>query len=405
MSLDSHGTSHRGPFVGAIISSFTMGTVHAFSVMLEGFEHDLGIGRGAASSIYSTALVSLTFAVFTLGVMRNRRTGSWWLPGATGAIAAAGLILSAMVSSLPAAVIGYGVLFGGANGVAYAVALENAAASRPTRPGHAMGLVTAAYALGAAVAAGVIGSVVSDETGRTPALVGLAITIAAANLYASWLLRGWIAVSALPSPSGPSTPLRVSRSFVTYGLAVLTGLMTLGHAAEIVDQIDETLDGAAATIALAAANAIGGLVAARVADRRSVHRVFRVLLGINIAALLLLATVLGESGSLAIMVALIGLCGVGFAYGAVIAVFPPMVRSRFGPANYAAAYGRIFLAWGLAGLAGPTMAGIVYDHTGSYLIPVLVAAGLGLMAMGTFGHQVTGDADGHGCREAPAKRR
>ena len=121
MSLDSHGTSHRGPFVGAIISSFTMGTVHAFSVMLEGFEHDLGIGRGAASSIYSTALVSLTFAVFTLGVMRNRRTGSWWLPGATGAIAAAGLILSAMVSSLPAAVIGYGVLFGGANGVACAI--------------------------------------------------------------------------------------------------------------------------------------------------------------------------------------------------------------------------------------------------------------------------------------------
>ncbi|MDE0787334.1 MAG: hypothetical protein OSB06_01525, partial [SAR324 cluster bacterium] len=37
-------------------------------------------------------------------------------------------------------------------------------------------------------------------------------------------------------------------------------------------------------------------------------------------------------------------------------------------------YGRVFTAWGLAGLVGPWLAGLLYDVTGDYTLALLVAA-------------------------------
>ena len=135
-----------------MLLSGSLGTIHAWSLFVIPLEADLGVGRGAMSTVYSVALASLTVVVL-VGHPLFRH-----LPGAvittiSALGAAGGLLLAAEMSSLAGLVLGYGIVFGGANGLGYAFALQRSAEATPDRRGWALGLVNAAYALGAATAA------------------------------------------------------------------------------------------------------------------------------------------------------------------------------------------------------------------------------------------------------------
>ena len=71
---------------------------------------------------------------------------------------------------------------------------------------------------------------------------------------------------------------------------------------------------------------------------------------------------------------------VGFAYGAIIAVYPAAVTAHYGAARSARVYGRVFTAWGLAGLAGPWLAGALYDLSGTYSVALGLAALAGVVS-------------------------
>ena len=66
-----------------------------------------------------------------------------------------------------------------------------------------------------------------------------------------------------------------------------------------------------------------------------------------------------------VTVAVVSLCVIGFAYGAIIAVYPYAVAYYFGAAAAAKIYGRVFTAWGLAGLGAPWLAGYLFDLNGT----------------------------------------
>ncbi len=65
----------------------------------------------------------------------------------------------------------------------------------------------------------------------------------------------------------------------------------------------------------------------------------------------------------------------GFGYGAIIAVYPVAIANRFGAAG-PRVYGRVFTAWGFAGLAAPWAAGAIYDLEASYTAALVVAAAI-----------------------------
>jgi len=67
-------------------------------------------------------------------------------------------------------------------------------------------------------------------------------------------------------------------------------------------------------------------------------------------------------------------------YGSIIAIYPTLVAKLFGLEKSAWAYGRIFTAWGLAGLTAPSIAGFFYDHSDSYSSSLLLAAILSAIA-------------------------
>lgn len=75
------------------------------------------------------------------------------------------------------------------------------------------------------------------------------------------------------------------------------------------------------------------------------------------------------------------LLGFGIPYGAHIAAFPAAIRRMFGAESFAWAYGRVFTAWGAAGILARWLAGALYGvamgYTWAFELAAL-AASLGL---------------------------
>ena len=74
---------------------------------------------------------------------------------------------------------------------------------------------------------------------------------------------------------------------------------------------------------------------------------------------------------------------VGFAYGAVIAVYPYAISEYFGELG-PKVYGRVFTAWGFAGLAGPWTAGRLYDASGNYGTALAAASIIALVSTAVY---------------------
>jgi len=351
--------------VGCVLLSGVLGSIHAYSLFIESFESDLGVGRGEAGAPYSVALASLTVVVLVSHLLFRLVPGPLVVLIASGG-AAIGLLLAASANSLAGVVLGYGVVFGAFNGLGYAFSLQRASESNPDRRGFALGLVTAAYALGGASTALVLDKQVA-ASGATSGLRWLALAVAVTGIATSVLLNN----NDSPVHGSParlsSANLRILAPLWTaYLLAVLAGLMALGHAAAIVD--DAGGPGGAAVVAAGLASASGGLWIALVADRTATDRLLR-LLPLGSAVVLVIAAVVSHG-----VVLMVAVAGIAFTYGALIAIYPLAVAQRFGQDGYSRAYGRVFTAWGTAGLVGPVGAGHLFEVTGSYRIPMLMAA-------------------------------
>ena len=70
----------------------------------------------------------------------------------------------------------------------------------------------------------------------------------------------------------------------------------------------------------------------------------------------------------------------GFTYGGIIAVWPAAIAVRYGAKASPLIYGRVFTAWGMAGLAGPWVAGAMFDRFGGYSEALLLAAAMAFVS-------------------------
>lgn len=78
----------------------------------------------------------------------------------------------------------------------------------------------------------------------------------------------------------------------------------------------------------------------------------------------------------------IAACWLGFNFGGNFALFPLLTAEAFGTKNLGANYGAVFTAYGIGGIAGPMLAGGVWDALGSYYWAFIPAAIACLLATG-----------------------
>jgi len=364
-----------GQLFGAIILSIAFGSLHAFSVLALPLENAYGASRAWVSAGYALAILSLTGAVYVAPFYMRRLSPSA-LALLCGVGAGAGLVLAGSGLGLATYLAGFGVIFGFSNGLAYSLFLDRAADAATQHKGFVIGLVTATYGGGAALFAPILVTLAAASTVFV-ALISLALVVLACGLVAAFLFGG-ARFNVSDAEEACETPRDWLRAmWALYFSGVLGGLMIIAHAAPLLEARHAgTAMASFAVMLIALGNVVGSIGGGWWAQSVSPTRALALplVLGSFGAALLL--------GSHNEAYALAALGVVGLAYGGLIAAIPVVVMRHAGPQGFAHAFARIFSAWGLAGLAGPILAGVLFDRSGSYDNPLLIAIVMSCIALG-----------------------
>ena len=363
--------------IACLLITFCMGTIHAFSTLIQNIEIQTSVGRMASSFVYSIALVNVTLAVF-FGHILYRKLSPNLLISLIAILPLIGLFFSSLQSWL-GWVIGYGFLFGLSSGLGYGLSLFIVSSiTKRDKLGYALGLVTASYAFGAvafSMAYPFLFSYLGFKNGYIIGLVTLTLIVMVA-LICYKVSKVNIKNEFNGDNQIQSKNPKVIQLWFGYFLGVFAGLMAIGHAVPLIISFGgSTLTAVSAITLMTLGSAIAGIYSGWLVDRYGCKRPLLVILVINCLALISLSTITNTHLLLVLLVTIASL------YGAVIAIYPTLVNHFVGIELSAKIYGRVFTAWGAAGLISPSLAGWLFEKNNNYDTSILFALSLSVIAV------------------------
>jgi OFA family oxalate/formate antiporter-like MFS transporter len=368
--------------LAATLMNLPLGSVYSFSVLLRPIEQELAIPRSALSLVFGLATVG--FTVGSVGAAFLYRLAPAPILVLASALAAAGgIAIAATASGLWQLLLGYGVVFGTGGGVTYILLQQGVNMLVRRRQGLVNGYIVSLYPMGAMIATPAFHAC-NEAFGWRTTLGGLATVLVACGIAAALLARHGGARLVAPASSAPTAPEKAPailgptflKLSTTFFLAASAGLMVLSQAREIVGAY-----GGAATLAVAATTAItGAIAAARISGGWLVDRfaVPYVMCAAHALALCggLLLTLLPAPAT-----AVVGLGMIGLGYGFVSGATAGGIGIYWRPADYGRVAGRTYIAWCLAAVSLPVLAGYLFDLTRAYDMAVMIAAGANVAGM------------------------
>jgi len=88
---------------------------------------------------------------------------------------------------------------------------------------------------------------------------------------------------------------------------------------------------------------------------------------------------------------IIGVSVVGFTFGGMLSLFPSATADYYGIKHFGVNYGMLITAWGVGGVLGPLLGGLVRDLTGTYAISYAVASVLSALGIWLAMHMLRPD--------------
>ena len=369
--------------LAATLMNLPLGSVYAFSVLLRPIEQELAIPRSALSLVFGLATVG--FTVGSVGAaFLYRAAPAPILVLLCALVAAAGIATAAMASGLAQLLVGYGVVFGTGGGVAYILLQQSVNMLVRRRQGLVNGYIVSLYPMGAMIATPAFHAC-NETFGWRTTLGGLATVLVACGIAAALLARHsgarLVAPASRDGASSEATrPGRLGLTFfklsATFFLAASAGLMVLSQAREIV----ATYGGAAALAVAATTGLTGAIALARISGGWLVDR-------FAVPNVMCAAHALALGGGLLItflpapVTAVLGLGMVGLGYGFVSGATAGGIGLYWRPADYGRVAGRTYIAWCLAAVSLPVLAGYLFDMTHQYATAMLIAAGANIAGM------------------------
>jgi len=347
------------------------GTIYAFSVFLKPMEAMLGIGRAQMSFVFGLATITLT-AGMNLAPWLYRHLSPIALLIAAGTSSALGLWLAASADGLAQLAAGYGLLFGLGGGISFIVVQQGINQTVRSGSGLVNGYVVGLYPLGAMIGAPLFGWAIAAH-GLRATLAGLGAVVLAASLLAAWLVR--LADIRMHDAAAPAAQSRerhtaiFARLFAVFFLAASAGLMVMSQAAGIVQAY-----GGQTVLALGATTLITGAIgAARIGGGWLVDRfqVPQVATGAHLCSLcgaLLLTLWPGP------LVAVPALAMIGMGYGIISGVTAGAIAQYWHRNAFGRVAGQLYIAWCVAAISLPVLAGWLFDRTQGYGSAVVIAA-------------------------------
>jgi len=374
-----------------------MGMLYAWSVfsatLVKPVEQGgLGLTKTEAALPFSVAICCMAFFTIPGGRAYDR-----WGPRICctigGILFGCGLILSSFVSSPLALAITFGAFIGIGIGFAYgAVTPASVKWFPPQKRGLITGIVVAGVGLAAVYAAPLTQYFISHYGVRKAfwieGLSLLAIILFLAQFVSNPPANYTPAEAPAPASGGPVTSSRREYSpaemmatpqfwlmWLMYGFGGLAGLMVIGQMA-IIARVQVGIEYGFIFVSLMAIfNASGRVIGGFLSDKLGRTKTLILMFAIQAVNMLFFSSYTTAS------LLTIGIIAGGIAYGSLFALFPPITYDYFGMKNAGFNYGCLFTAWGLAGVAGPVMAGRIVDITKSFNLAYMICAGVLVLAI------------------------
>ena len=368
--------SGRVPLLAAIAANGAAGTLFAWSVLLPSLSAELDVTVDELGVVFSTGLVAFAAAMVVAGRLVDLR-GPRTAVVLAGVASGCGLASAAAGRSLPVLALGVGLL-GAGSGLAYLGTVSWATTVRG-RP-FEIGLVVAAYAAGP-VAAAPLAALGAQRWGPGPVLGVAAGVVGGTMLAAAWRLPGRAGHRRAPAgscrPASTADTAALAALWVFFFGTVTPGLLAFAYAAPIVTERGMPAGTASLVVALmAAGNLVGRLLPAPLINRTGLLP----LLWGGVVALGLSLVLLSTAHAGVVLAS--ALAVLALQYGLVSTLLPSATRPVAGDTRFAGAYGRVFSAWGVAGVVGPYLGASLHGDSDGYvrafafsLIFVVLAAG------------------------------
>lgn len=368
------------------------GAMYAFAAFFRELEREFAASRADVSLIFSLS----GFLYFAIGAVTGSladRFGPRRVVGAGMLLIAAGLLLASRARTLHEVYVTYGLGVGLGVGFVYVPAIGTVQRWFERRRGFASGLAVAGIGVGTLVVPPLAAALIR-WSGWRGAYVLLAAGVLVLGALAAALLdhsperRGLHRDGVAPNaPGGAAAPagglsvgeaLRTRPFWLLYAAGAATSFgifIPFVHLAPYaVDQgLPETfgvlLVGLIGVGSVVGRFALGG-AADRIGRRRGTGLMF-----VGMAAMLFLW--LGAAGpvSLVIFALLFGTC-----YGGFVALIPALTADYFGGRAVSGIIGFLYTSVAFGTLLGPTAAGLAFDVSGSYTVPIAAGAVANLIA-------------------------
>lgn len=368
----------------AFLTMFTcFGAAYSFPAFFEPLSREFGATRATVSLVFSAA----GFLYFALGAVSGRladRIGPQPVVGFGLACVAAGMFAASFADSLTAIIVYYGIGIGIGVGFAYVPAIGTVQRWFVAKRGQASGWAVAGIGIGTMAAPPAAAYAIEAFDWRG-AYVAFGFATLVVGVLATVLLRASPASMGL-QPDGAAAPVstratlpaglelgQVLRHRVFWLLYLACGLNCIGTFVPFVhlapyatDQGLSRTEGVWLVGLIGVGSTLGRFVLGGLADRIGRDRSLALIMLLNGVALAYWSMAQGFF-ALAIFALVFGLF-----YGGFVALVPAFTADLFGLRAMSAVLGVLYTSVAFGTLLGPTLAGWVFDSTGSYTWPILI---------------------------------
>lgn len=407
--------------IGGILIQLALGAIYAWSAFtgpLQGSPSapsEFNFTKTETQAIFSVGL--LVFAIFTIiGGRLQIKHGPMKVALIGGTLLGLGYILASFIgSSFIGKLIFIGLISGAGIGLAYVVPIATGVKWFPDKKGLVSGLAVAGFGFGAFIwillanPPSILGfsGLISKQTGPFAYTVAnvdfafliygimfLALVIGGSlvmkNPPAGWKPAGWNPPQAKPGKTAgislkPKEMLKSKNFYILWMMfliGALAGLMVIGNVQSfaksptdgftangfgVQEAIDFAVIGAAVCLPIfnGAGRIIWGIVSDRVGRGKSLITMF--------AFQAVMMTIFFYTTSNPILFYVVAAL-IGFNFGGNFALFPTSCADSFGAENLGLNYGFLFTAYGIGGIVGPILGGLVQDAGMSFLYAFIPAA-------------------------------
>jgi MFS family permease len=358
------------------------GVSYAFAALFDPWQREFGATRAQVSLVFGVS--GLLYFVLGAGAgLLADRFGPRVVASAGMVCIACGLLASSLADQLARVVWAYGLGIGVGIALVYTPAIACVQPWFTRRRGLAAGIASAG--IGAGTLAGPLATqALVAAVGWRGALQVLAATLLLAGLAATTLLRRAPAASATRGAPVPGATLRqalASPSFRwLYAMCLLAGTPMFVPFAHVSAAARDLGSPEADAVALVGLIGIGSLVGrfaiGALADRIGRERTM-VLLQVSLGASFGVWAAAGGWTAMAVFALWMGL-----SYGGQVSLMPALVMDHHGARAVSSILGVLYTGAAFGNLAGPWLAGALFDRTGSYQATVWACIALSTLATG-----------------------